>query len=477
MADKNLNIKVRAKGAKRAKQELKGVQGGLVGLGKAAVTASAAFFGAKMLIDGMQKVIQLAERSGKIDGLSRSFISLGKEIGFTNNSLDKLRIATNGTLDSMELMTQANNAMLLGIVESDDEMAELFDTAQRLAKAVGKDAVFGIESLVTGLGRQSKLMLDNIGIVVKTEDAYKSMADRLEKNVSQLTDNEKKQAFLNATLESARDKVKSLGPEVLDTSDSLRAMQVSVQQLSDSLGKAFEPAVGDVSIVLNEFIKDMAETDWSTIFSNLNLQLSTQIPMWRALTSGISAGADKIKEQQKVLGDDRSGEASPFPSEEEMFELQTKSFDMQQQSLQLRINQELPALELEKVKFIEINSNAEKLREHAAQTASSLFTSAIMGDNVGESLKRAVIQLGLMVAQAKIYNAVMNMSSLGGGGFFGSAVKFLFGASPTHTASSSNVTINQSFGGMGVIDQNFATNQIIPAINKAISTGQARIAK
>ena len=60
MADKNLNIRVRAEGAKKAKRELKGVESGLAGLGKAAVVASAAFFGAKMLIAGMQKFINLA---------------------------------------------------------------------------------------------------------------------------------------------------------------------------------------------------------------------------------------------------------------------------------------------------------------------------------------------------------------------------------------------------------------------------------
>ena len=60
MADKNLNIKVRAEGAKRAKQDLKGVEGGLNKLGKAAATAASAFFAAKGLIKGFERIIQLA---------------------------------------------------------------------------------------------------------------------------------------------------------------------------------------------------------------------------------------------------------------------------------------------------------------------------------------------------------------------------------------------------------------------------------
>jgi len=129
--------------------------------------------------------------------------------------------------------------------------------------------------------------------------------------------------------------------------------------------------------------------------------------------------------------------------------------------------------------YKEINSNAEKLKEWSAQTSASLATSAIMGDNVGESLKRAVIQLMIMVAQAKIYAAIMAAATPGG--WISTIGSFLFGASPTQTsptasgASNSKITINQNFGGMGVIDHNFAANSIIPAINKAINTGQARI--
>ena len=70
---------------------------------------------------------------------------MGKAIGFTDQSLGKLSQAVDGTVNSVDLMTQANNAMLLGIADSDEQMAELFDTAQRLAKAVGEYAKFGID--------------------------------------------------------------------------------------------------------------------------------------------------------------------------------------------------------------------------------------------------------------------------------------------------------------------------------------------
>ena len=87
----------------------------------------------------------------------------------------------------------------------------------------------------------------------------------------------------------------------------------------------------------------------------------------------------------------------------------------------------------------------------------------------------------IMVAQAKLYDMFMTSASGGTNKITAGIANFLFGASPTQTSPSANsaanqkITINQSFGGMGVIDHNFAANSIIPAINKAISTGQARI--
>ena len=82
------------------------------------------------------------------------FKNLSKSAGLSDNALQTLTEATDGTVNSMELMRQANNAMLLGIVESEEQMGEIFDVAQRLASALGKDTLFGIESLTTGIGRQ-----------------------------------------------------------------------------------------------------------------------------------------------------------------------------------------------------------------------------------------------------------------------------------------------------------------------------------
>ncbi|MAH48773.1 hypothetical protein CMI37_23300 [Candidatus Pacearchaeota archaeon] len=179
----------------------------------------------------------------KFEQVNIGFKELGKSVGFSGDALNKLKEATDGTVSSMELMKQANNAMLLGIAKSEDQMAEMFDMAQRLASAVGQDATYGIESLTTGIGRQSRLMLDNLGIIVRTEDAYKAYAQQINKSVSALTDQEKKTAFITAAMDAAREKVGRLGDEQKTTSMVMSEAATSIGELSITIGELFSPLV------------------------------------------------------------------------------------------------------------------------------------------------------------------------------------------------------------------------------------------
>ena len=75
----------------------------------------------------------------------------------------------------------------------------------------------------------------------------------------------------------------------------------------------------------------------------------------------------------------------------------------------------------------------------------------------------------------KLYDFFMTSASGGTNKVTGAVASFLFGASPTQASPASSKVVNNFNITGGVIDQNIAANQIIPAINKALSTGQARL--
>ena len=242
-------------------------------MGKAAAKAAAAFYAAKGVIAAIEKTIHVSSQLTAVGG---AFENLTAGIGGASDTLDKLQKATDGTVDSIDLMTQANNAMLLGIFDSNDQMAEMFDVAQRLGAAMGKDTLFGVESLVTGMGRQSKLMLDNLGIMIDLNKVNEEYAKSVGKTVKQLTDEEKKRAFNNATIEEAKRLVEGLGEEQLTTADRIRQLQSAGVDLAGTIGKELTPVfnatldiLGELSIHANKMAVTFFNIDFKATGKNI----------------------------------------------------------------------------------------------------------------------------------------------------------------------------------------------------------------
>ena len=269
-------IKATTQGFKKAQGEVKNLTGSMKKFAAGLISVTAAYKGVGAMVDS----VKLA---GKLEGVESAFNNLRKEAGFSINTFNKLDKALNGTADRMVVMEQANNAMLLGIADSEDQMAEMFDIAQRLAKAVGQDAAFGIESLVTGLGRQSKLMLDNLGIMVDTDAAYKTYAEELGKTADELSDVEKKQAFVNEAMRQGKELVDGIGEESLTTADKLAQLNTSVTN--------FKIAVGDALI----------ESGAIDMFNNFTAALSNYADKMRTARIETESMSEAEKELQTII--------------------------------------------------------------------------------------------------------------------------------------------------------------------------------
>ena len=267
MATNKHIIQIQTKGAGKSKKDIQGISGSLGKMATRAAAAAAVFYAVKGLISG---VTELARQAAKVQALTRGFDNLGKQLNFNSQSFKKLDNAVNGTMKRVDLMAAANNAMMLGVVKSDDEMAQLFDTAQRLGQALGVDTANAVNSLVTGMGRQSKLMLDNLGIMVNMEQAYQNYARAIGTTVQQLTDQERKQAFNNEVLAQSSLLVSGLGDEVLDNQASFQQMDTAFNNLAISLGDLFSPAVNKVVNLLISGAK--AATDFISGLTDTPLQ-------------------------------------------------------------------------------------------------------------------------------------------------------------------------------------------------------------
>ena len=88
--------------------------------------------------------------------------------------LDELKKATHGTVSELELMKQAVKFKDFNLPV--EQLGTYLSFAQQKAKDTGESIDYLVNSIVTGLGRQSPLILDNLGLSAKqiSEEAKKS---------------------------------------------------------------------------------------------------------------------------------------------------------------------------------------------------------------------------------------------------------------------------------------------------------------
>jgi hypothetical protein len=152
--------------------------------------------------------------------------------------LDSLRATSDGTISDYDLMLSANRgAMMLGVADTAEEMSSLLDIARRRGQAMGLTTQQAFNDIVTGLGRGSALILDNLGIVIDLEEAYESYAAQMGKTANQLTDVEKKQAMVNRVMRETM----NTGAEIV--ASPFERMDTALSNLKVSMGELFSPAV------------------------------------------------------------------------------------------------------------------------------------------------------------------------------------------------------------------------------------------
>lgn len=135
------------------------------------------------LSDSVDKSIELAESA---DGITHAFAKIG-----TTDYLQKLRTATKGTVSDIELMKAAVKAKDFRIPLED--LGKYLSFAQLKAQQTGQSLDYMVDSIVTGLGRKSPMILDNLGLsaaeikeqTAKTGDFMKGVAKIVENNLAQ----------------------------------------------------------------------------------------------------------------------------------------------------------------------------------------------------------------------------------------------------------------------------------------------------
>lgn len=128
---------------------------------KLAAAAAVAAVGIKKAFDLNKEFLQFQQ---SVQAMERQF-SVSAD-----NIVKELRKVSKGTVSTKDLVLSANKAMALGVTKDIGQMSQLLAIARERGKALGVDTTQAFEDIVTGIGRASPLILDNLGIITKGWD-------------------------------------------------------------------------------------------------------------------------------------------------------------------------------------------------------------------------------------------------------------------------------------------------------------------
>ncbi len=163
----------------------------------------------------IQQGIEMARQG---EGIRNAFARLGR-----GDILDGLRKATHGTVTDLELMKAAVkfNDFRLPV----EELGTMLAFAQQKAKDTGQSVDYMVDSIVTGLGRKSLMILDNLGL----------SASEIREKMKETGD------MTKAVGAIIREQMSKAGDYVETAADRAAQANVSLQNKMEELGRKFAP--------------------------------------------------------------------------------------------------------------------------------------------------------------------------------------------------------------------------------------------
>lgn len=152
------------------------------------------------------------------EGVSKAFERLNKP-----GLLDNLREATHNTINDLELMKQAVKFDNFNL--SLEQMGTFLAFAQQQAKDTGQDVNYLVDSIVTGLGRKSLPILDNLGLsATEIRERMKETGD-----------------MTKAVADIIQERMKNAGDYIETASDRAAQAQTRLENAMMELGNTFGP--------------------------------------------------------------------------------------------------------------------------------------------------------------------------------------------------------------------------------------------
>ena len=200
------------------------------GFGAVGAAIGAAFIVDKVVAFGREA----SELAGKMEGVENAFRRFADP-----NLLNELRQATRGTTNDLELMTAAVKAEQFGIPM--EQMGTLLEFASRRAQETGQEVDYLVNSIVTGLGRKSPMILDNLGIsTTRLKESFGGAAIEAQ-SIGDIT---------KVVADIAQEEMKKAGGAFVSTADASAQLGASMDNLKTAIGQRLNVVLKPAQILL-----------------------------------------------------------------------------------------------------------------------------------------------------------------------------------------------------------------------------------
>lgn len=206
-----LNVNEFRKGIQQVDSSLKGMSNQLTNLG--------GLIGASFAVSKIQAFAQESiDLALQAEGVANAFERIGNEA-----NLRQMRAQVKGTANDLTLMQQAVKAEALGIPIQD--FTKYLSYAKKQATELGTSVDYMVESIVTGVGRQSNLILDNLGISATELNQELAKGGTYAEAVGRIIDSSMAEA----------------GEQIMTTKDRVDAQRAAIENLQMAIGQNLLP--------------------------------------------------------------------------------------------------------------------------------------------------------------------------------------------------------------------------------------------
>jgi hypothetical protein len=205
---------------------------GPLGVAIAAVTAG---------VKAFQQAWRLAEQGADQSELAEKFVAITGGIRASEEMLQKLRKAAQGTVTDFDLMVIANRSLNMGITDNADEMARLVAYFKDLGEASGMGSQEAISAGMQALGALQVRGFKTLGLSLDDTKIYDVYAAKLGTVASKLDDVQKRAALTQELLSRAP---MDLVNATSSAADKAEAMHIAVKNLNTSIGQSIQGMLG-----------------------------------------------------------------------------------------------------------------------------------------------------------------------------------------------------------------------------------------